>query len=70
MSGTIGFWVRIALIAVSGWFASVSGLQVYDPETETITVHVDQISALVASVLSITSWKFLHGVAKKKGGVL
>ncbi|WP_299830643.1 hypothetical protein [uncultured Roseobacter sp.] len=68
MNGSLGFWLRIVLIAGSGAFAANSGVQFYDPATETITIHVDQIGNLIAALGGMGLWKLLHGKAVKTGG--
>lgn len=68
LNGELGFWLRVVLIAGSGAFAANSGVQFYDPATETITIHVDQIESLIAAVSGTFLWKFLHGRAAANGG--
>jgi hypothetical protein len=69
MTGTIGLWLRIALIAASGWLMSIAGVSIYDPVTETISIHVDDLAALIGAVASLGTWKAWHSRAKKAGGV-
>ena len=68
MNGALGFWLRIALVMASGAAAANSGVKFYDPATETITIHVDQIGSLLAAAGGLGIWKFLHGLAVKVGG--
>lgn len=68
MTGTIGFWLRIGLIGLSGWLMNAAGVSIYDPTTETISIHVDHLAAAIGAFISFIGWKGWHSLAKKEGG--
>lgn len=68
MNGTFAFWTRIALIAISGGFVSHSGVQIFDPDTGMISLHVDDLQNLFAAGAAMLGWKGMHSEAKAKNG--
>ena len=75
MNGTIGFWIRIVLLALSGGAAAggVVGIFTYDPVTDTITIPVEGLASVIATVGAgaggFLGWAGLHRKAKSSGGV-
>ena len=68
MNGTVAFWIRIGLLAISGGAAN-AGLSIYDPATDTITIQVESLASIFGAVGSFLVWGVWHRITKNTGGV-